>query len=521
MDKTIDFINQYFPPMSEAEKTSYWDINAPRFQRFYNFALEALAVKPELAQDLYNYHIATKALLLNTSNKIKQSILSSNDQSLIKEYLLWLDKKEQLARLYSLTKEELKQQKFDLKALEAEANGLERSLSARSTDFSEGYSTQKVSFSQIASLLLDNEATVEVVRVQHFDQHFKAESKYVALVLTRGALKPSVAVLDNGQQLETRYVKYYRNTIQQKQSDEVSFEQYWSKIEPLLIGKKVLYLSLDGTFNQLNINTLKKPGGNYLIANYDIALLGNTKDLIELKKRKASTPKKNALLLGFPDYGGTEPAALPGTKVEIDAISKMLKTAGYQVTQLTQKEATEKKLKAMKAPELVHIATHGYFLQDVENGGNAFGVEAENALNNPLLRSGLMLAGASKTVSGQSSPTIESNDNGILTAYEAMNLNLEGTKLIVLSACETGLGDVKNGEGVYGLQRAFLVAGADALIMSLWKVDDAATQLLMTNFYTQWIKLRDKQKAFKQAQLQLMAKYKEPYYWGAFVMIGL
>ncbi len=105
----------------------------------------------------------------------------------------------------------------------------------------------------------------------------------------------------------------------------------------------------------------------------------------------------------------------------------------------------------------MHIATHGYFLKDVESGGSAFGVNTENAGNNPLLRSGLMLANAGHTVSGSESPNIESNDNGILTAYEAMNLNLEGTEPIILSACETGLGDVKNGEGVYGLVHAFLV----------------------------------------------------------------
>jgi CHAT domain-containing protein len=186
-----------------------------------------------------------------------------------------------------------------------------------------------------------------------------------------------------------------------------------------------------------------------------------------------------------------------------------------------QKEASESAIKGVKAPGLLHIATHGYFLQDVDKGGNALGVNLENAKENALLRSGLMLAGAAATVSGEQSQTFTSNDNGILTAYEAMSLNLDGTDLVVLSACETGLGDVKNGEGVYGLQRAFLVAGANALIMSLWKVDDAATQQLMTNFYTNWSKTGDKLKSFKQAQQQLMAKYKEPYYWGAFVMMGL
>jgi len=226
-------------------------------------------------------------------------------------------------------------------------------------------------------------------------------------------------------------------------------------------------------------------------------------------------------LVGFPDYGKGDIAPLPATKIEVEAIGKILKASGYQVTAFSQKTATEANLKATKGPVLIHIATHGFFLRDVEKSGTAFGVNIENANDNPLLRSGILLADASSTVSGKRMPNLVSNDNGVLTAYEAMNLNLEGTDLIVLSACETGLGDIKAGEGVYGLQRAFLVAGADALIMSLWKVDDSATQQLMTNFYSNWSKLGNKQKAFKQAQLQLMTKYKDPYYWGAFVMMGM
>ena len=522
MDKTIDFINQYFPPMSEAEKTNYWDVTAPRFQRFFNFALEASAQLKYVTQDFFDYQMATKALLLNSTNKVKEAILKSKDKILINDYLLWLDQKEQLARLYAFSKEQLKDQKIDLASLEKSANAMEKSLSSRSTEFSSGYSTQKLSYKQILGLLNDTEAVVDIVRVRGFGQDFTAESRYVALVLKKGVEYPILVALDNGQQLDTRYSKYYRNAIQQRIDDEYSYDQYFAKIETEIQGKKLVYISPDGVYNQLNLNTLKKPGADFVVNRYDLVILGNAKDLISLKAKKATVQKKNAFLLGFPDYATTEVSALPGTKVEIDGVSKILKTAGYQVNQLMAKEATEKNVKAVKGPSLVHIATHGYFLQDAdENAGSVFGVSAENASNNPLLRSGLILAGAGKTITGSGGVDITSNDNGILTAYEAMNLNLEGTNLVILSACETGLGDVKSGEGVYGLQRAFQVAGADALIMSLWKVDDAATQLLMTNFYNNWIKLGNKQKAFKQAQLQLMTKYKEPYFWGAFVMMGM
>lgn len=520
MTQSLDFVNRYFPPMSEAEKTRYWDVLSPRFQRYYNYAIEASATNPAVLQAMFNYQIATKALLLNSTNKIKKTILASKDNQLIRDYLDWVTQKEALARYYSLSKEELRKQSIDLPALERAANNLERSLSQRSTDFSQAFTANTVTYKELVAQLTDTEALVEIIRVRTFDRDFTADSRYVALVLTKGS-EPRLALMENGLQLDTRNAKFYKNMIQQKSDDEVSYDQYWVKIDALLTGKKILFVAPDGVYNQLNVNTLKKPGGDYVLNRYDVVVMGNPKDILSLKQRKTVATRKDAFLLGFPDYGGNA-VPLPGTKVELETINKILKAGGYQPSLSLQLEATEKKLKTVKAPTLMHIATHGYFLADAEvRDGSAMGIDAENAKNNPLLRSGLLMANPPAEGQQNSNVDLSSNDNGVLTAYEAMNLDLEGTDLIVLSACETGLGDVKAGEGVYGLQRAFLVAGANALIMSLWKVDDAATQLLMTNFYTNWTKTGNKAKAFKQAQLQLMTKYKEPYYWGAFVMMGM
>lgn len=518
-NRSLEFINHYFAPMSETEKTKYWDILQPRFQRFYNFAIEAGSLLPEVWIDVFNYQIATKALLLNSTNKIKKAILASGNDALIKDYISWIGQKEALARYYSLSKEELTNQKIDLPALEKAANELERSLSQRSTDFAKGYESEQITWTSVTSKLLDTEAVLELIRVRTFDKDFTDQSRYLALVAAKNISQPRMVLLENGNELETRYAKFYKNAVQQRVNDNHSYAQYWERIDPVLAGKKTVYVSPDGVYNQININTLKKADGDYVLNRYDVVVIGNSKDLIAIKTKKGVNTKKDAFVLGFPDYGGNA-VPLPGTKIEIDGINKILGAGGYKVMKREQREASESSLKAITSPTLMHIATHGYFLADAElQSGNAMGIDAENARNNPLLRSGLILAGVQK--SNNNSVDLQSNDNGILTAYEAMNLSLEGTDLIILSACETGLGDVRAGEGVYGLQRAFLVAGANALIMSLWKVDDEATQQLMTNFYTNWSKTGNKQKSFKQAQLQLMTKYKEPYYWGAFVMMGM
>jgi len=254
----------------------------------------------------------------------------------------------------------------------------------------------------------------------------------------------------------------------------------------------------------------------------------STKDLLVSKSDPMRFNK--AVLVGNPDFG-EEPVrlesrgvaltldslersgitSLPGTKKEIDELSKLFQKQGWELDIWTQQDATEGKIKNMIKPKVLHIATHGFFEPDNDNA---------TYRNNPLHRSGLLLSGAEKVFQKDDTYIQSGEEDGILTAFEAMNLNIENTELVVLSACETGLGEIRNGEGVYGLQRALKVAGARSILISLWKVSDQVTQELMVDFYTNWLGGMSKREALKQTQLKLKEKYKSPFYWGAFVLIG-
>ena len=517
LQQSLSFINRYFPPMSEAEKTRYWDKLRPRFERFYAFTAEAPADAGPLLGEAYDYHIATKGLLLNSTNKIKKKILGGDDKELIKKYLMWLDQKEMLAKLYSYSREELAEQKVNRDSLEKAANATEKELSQKSQIFSEGYQLNNVTFKEVKARLKSSEVALEVVKFRNYDKSFGGV-KYLVLALKPAADFPTKVVIENGDHLEGRYFRYYNNAIHQKIADEYSYEQFWAPLQPLTEGTKHLYLSLDGVYNQISLNTLRASSGNYLIQDHDLTLLANSRDLVE--NPKVANPAKSAVLVGFPEYGNDDIPALPGTKAELANIGRLLTSKAYKTSVLSGVNATEQMFKAVVNPKVLHVATHGYFLEDKHlQKGKVFGISSESARDNPLLRAGLLLAGAGH-VTGEQQNTLESSNNGVLTAYEAMNMSLDQTDLVVLSACETAVGDVKAGEGVYGLQRAFLAAGAKALIMSLWKVNDEATQELMTKFYASWLKTGSKQQAFKEAQLSLKNKYKEPYYWGGFVLIG-
>jgi CHAT domain-containing protein len=517
METSMEFIKTYFPALSEAEKTKYWEQLKPRFFRFYNFATNNHQQKPELLEDLIRYRLATKGILLTASTALQNEIYNSDDAELKNLYNEWLDLKQQLANVYALSEDDIKEQQINVDSLEQAANSKERALASQSKAFTKAFESRNLDLNKVQAKLKVGEVLVEVVQFPIYNKQLSDNSAYVYLVI-KSSGSPQLIYNDKGSELEGRYFAYYNNVIKQKFKDDYSYNKFFGPIESAVAANKKLYISPDGIYNQLNLNTLKAANGQYLIQQYDIRYIGHPNDLLTQKSNQL-TKSSTAFLLGNPSYGNSAIQQLPGTKKELDVISQYLK-GQLKVQNYTEEKASEYNLKQTVSPYVLHLASHGFFLEDDNLQNNLMGIQIQYIQQNPLLRSGLLLSGAATSEATGSSQSFNQADNGVFTAYEAINLNLANTEMVVLSACETGRGDVKAGEGVYGLQRAFIIAGAQSIIMSLWKVDDAATQQLMSNFYKNRASSGNVAEAFRKAQLSTMEQYKDPYYWGAFIMFS-
>jgi CHAT domain-containing protein len=319
-----------------------------------------------------------------------------------------------------------------------------------------------------------------------------------------------------------------------------------AKLEPALGKATDILIAPDGTLNVVPFSALVDPKGDFLIKRYTFTYLTSGRDLLRLSVRTKA--QGGGVIFANPtfDNGGGAAAKsgdgaqsrgrrsadlaslvwppLPGTGKEAEAVAKTMRG----LKEFLGADATESAVKAVHGPRILHLATHGFFLPDAPPppaddktgappamaAGLAAGPPMTDASENPLLRSGLALAGANKLQSG--------SEDGILTALEASGLDLEGTKLVVLSACETGVGKVTNGDGVYGLRRALVVAGAESLVMSLWQVDDEATKEMMVGYYQRLAKGENRSSALRDIQLELgrTEKFKHPYYWASFLPAG-
>ena len=521
------FIKQYFPALSEREKAKYWNTIKGDFEFYNTLAFSNLEDFRDLTGKVYNAQLMTKALLLSSSIKIRERIMNSTDEELKTQYNDWIAKKELLTIALSMTPEQLTENEINPATLTQEVERLERELSQKSELFGQNFETKRIEFEDVRKSLQSNEVAVEMVRYRYFNHTFTDSVIYAALYLTGKTSKPRAIILKDGKNMETRFFKYYRNSITGKVPDRVSYDVYWKPLVDEIGQAATLYLSADGIYNQINLESIPLPDGRYILDNANIVLVSNTKDIYLRKvKSRAVANEKTASMFGNPAFYLTASTdnrsipSLPGTEKEVNQVQFILDQKGWTTTEYLDRSAAEEKIKELNSPKIFHIATHGLYrpteevtLEKEIEGGEAI------LTQNPLMRTGLLLKGA-----GDLLVKTDHNynmENGILTAYEAMSLNLDKTDLVVLSACETGLGDLEAGEGVYGLQRAFLVAGAKVLIMSMFKVDDEATQKLMLKFYQKWLNTNDMRQSFIDAKKELRVEYPEPIYWGAFMMIGL
>ncbi len=520
------FIKQFFPALSEREKAKYWNTIKGDFEFYNTLAFGNLDDFRDLSGKVYNYQLLTKALLLSTSIKIRQRILNSKDEKLKESYNNWVAKKELLTSALSMSTQQLLDNAIDPNALSAEVEALEKTLSAQSELFGQSFEDKRITYENVQKSLGKNEVAVEMVRYRHFNHTFTDSVRYVALYVKGDNSRPKAVSLPESYRMETRFYHYYRNCMIGKVEDQYSYKVFWEPIQKEIGQYSTIYFSPDGVYNQINLESIPTPDGKFVIDNSNIVLVSNTKDLyIRKLKGKQAASNNKATMFGNPQFylsASIEKniSALPGTEKEVAELQELLKQKGWTTNEYTEKQASEEQVKELDNPKIFHIATHGFYKDEAATNSVSEMTETEAELSqNPLMKTGLLLTGAGDVLSKTSyNYNIES---GILTAYEAMSLNLDKTDLVVLSACETGLGEIANGEGVYGLQRAFLVAGAKTLVMSMFKVDDDATQKLILNFYRKWLTTANLRQSFVDAKKELRAEYPEPIYWGAFMMIGL
>jgi len=430
--------------------------------------------------------------------------------------------------------------------LEKRIEEMEGDISAHSDEFRQ--QSQAVTLDRLQAAIPPGAALVEIVSYRPFDVKAASQAKkfgdprYVAFVLHREGSPEWVELGDSdfidGSVSLLRAALQNSKSLNAKALGRTLDEQIMRPIRALLGDSRQILVSPDGGLNLIPFGALVDEGEHYLIENYSITYLTSGRDL--LRSFGTASPPNRPLVIANPLFDGSassegvssQPSStttvkrsidftkfkyppLPGTALEAREIAVLLKDA--QV--LTGAYATEMAVKLFVRPRILHIATHGFFLEDQKSVGPAMRAlvreRMDSSLENPLLRSGLILAGVTQRNSG-------AGEDGVLSALETAALDLRGTQLVVLSACETGIGDVKIGEGVFGLRRALVLAGAESQVISLWQVDDKATRDLMVDFYTRLRRGEGRGEALRNAELTIMKTVgrEHPYFWASFIEVG-
>lgn len=442
---------------------------------------------------------------------------------------------------------------------------LEQQISSRSAEFRA--QNREIKLADIQQAVPDNAALLEFAYYYPIDAKTnKYLSAHYAVYILQHNSEPLFADLGEAELIDRaiaavrKVLPDSRTNIEKdvKPATRVLDEMVMRPVRKLIGDKRRLLIVPDGALNLVPFDALIDEQGRYLVENYEISYLTSGRDLLRLQNGIAGN--QQTVIFANPDFGdkksngnqrdlgltnsnseqGAETfsgtidfskfyfSPLPGTAAEAEAIVKIVPNAKVYTKQLANKE----NLQSIDSPSILHIATHGFFidessiqaisgqtttrllLQDEVMGGRELSLGRSTiSLINPLLRSGLSLAGANNKTE---------NNNGIFTALEVVGLNLWGTRLVVLSACDTAVGEIKNGDGVYGLRRALVLAGSESQLMSLWPVSDVGTKELMTAYYQALNGKEGRSAALRSVRLSMLMQPKRahPYYWASFIQSG-
>ncbi|MEQ8957101.1 MAG: CHAT domain-containing protein [Coleofasciculus sp. C2-GNP5-27] len=464
----------------------------------------------------------------NSRQRLRQN-LNPENQALLDELS---DTYSQLAHLiYKTSDNDIisppDEYRTQLESVEKRVQELENQISRYSEQFR--IESQPVTISGIQRLISEDTVLVELVRYASFNAEAPpdkrwGEPRYAAYILSSTG-EPEAIDLGAADTIDKK-ISDFRQLFKEgaklpipliKQRARALDQAIMAPIRAKIGNSRHILIAPDGALSLIPFEALVDESNRYLVETYSFTYLTSGRDLLRLQTPFPShdnpvliadpyfqRPGEFVADIRFIDLAKRTFPPLPGTAEEAEAIGQLL-----NITPLTGEFATERAVKQVNSPSILHIATHGFFESNPQSEAGA-----DTINNNPLLLSGLVLAGFRVGDSG--------GEDGILTAQEVSALDLVGTKLVVLSACDTGVGTVDAGEGIYGLRRALVLAGAESQVMSLWKVSDTATKDLMVKYYQKLRENQGRSEALRQTQLEMLEseKYQHPYYWAAFIPSG-
>lgn len=550
-EKTIQQLQSNFIFLTEKEKFEYTKQNSTNIEALQNLAFDYYKEEPEILGNVFNDLLFYKKLILFNTKSFKQFVENSDNQIIQNTYLQLTEKKREIANSHSqnITPEKLK-------ALQTESENIEKELVRQ---INQKYPNNNLdfklhTFKEIQTSLSENEVVVEFTHFQRYKNGKWVDTTYYcALILRKNYDNPKFVYLGTERELQNILKnknpdKHIASHIKKlyAPSENGLYSFVWQKIEPFLNNIKQVYISPSGLINNVSFVSLEDDNNKKLKDKYNFSyitssvnvlnnnslyindiknatFIGGVKynldstDVNNIAKEKENFANMRAVFLT--NENTIKLTFLPATMTEVDSITKILNFKNKKTNILSGANASEESFYKSTANQIdiLHIATHGfYYPTQIADKNEAYNIFNKQVIDNTQFRSGLFLAGAQNSLDNKSSQDIE---DGILSSYEISLQDFSKTRLVVLSACQTGLGDIKGNEGVIGLSRAFKIAGAKYIIMSLWEVPSFQTSEFMQLFYTNFAEGENIENAFNKTQNTMSERYSNPYFWAGFILI--